>query len=640
MRKVLLFLILLLLSCQFALAQSYEYWLDNDYDGRATVAGSMNTPLTVDLDGLPTGIHYFNFRAKNEAGEWGGLYRYLIYVSEQTDVATEIASYEYWLDNDYTERTTVAGSMNTPQTVDLDGLPTGVHYFNFRVKNEAGEWGGLYRYLIYVSAQTDVATEIASYEYWLDNDYDSRATVVGSMNAPLTVDLDGLPTGIHYFNFRAKNETGEWGGLYRYLFYISHSDQTKESVAQLEYWIDEDTDTVVRAVNGADFSVSIDVSQLAVGQHMLNCRLHTVGGKTSDDYSYPFTLEQIYDIDVTFDGLVLTVNGNATMTEALNEVGGRNNVVATIATIVWNSSEALTQDDLQGIDNPNLLVYAADRAQVPYTVNNVVVGGVARDLILTDDGTGNCNFYCPLSFTAQHATYSRDFSQRTQPGVSQGWETLALPFDVQEMRHATRGAILPFGATGNGRHFWLRRQTAEGGLAQATGIEANRAYLISMPNSDSYDDSYNLAGRVTFSATDVTIPVTAVADSTGSGIRLTAAFQRIEQSPVVYAINRGEAYGGYAEGSVFVSGLREVRPFEAYTVHQDTTVPAPLYIPIDGEAWLTNITPVSADMQPGTGQYYDLQGRRVAQPTNKSHTSGLGLKKGLYIVNGQKAVVR
>ena len=560
MRKVLLFLILLLLSCQFALAQSYEYWLDNDYDGRATVAGSMNTPLTVDLDGLPTGIHYFNFRAKNEAGEWGGLYRYLIYVSEQTDVATEIAAYEYWL----------------------------------------------------------------------DNDYDSRATVVGSMNAPLTVDLDGLPIGIHYFNFRAKNETGEWGGLYRYLFYISHSDQTKESVAQLEYWIDEETDTVVRVVNGSDFSVSIDVSQLAVGQHTFNCRLHTVGGKTSDDYSYPFTLEQTYDIDVTFDGLVLTVNGNATMTEALNEVGGRNNVVATIATIVWNSSEALTPDDLQGIDNPNLLVYAADRTLVPYTVNNVVVGGVARNLILTDDGTGNCNFYCPLSFTAQHATYSRDFSQRTQPGVSQGWETLALPFDVQEMRHATRGAILPFGATGNGRHFWLRRQTAEGGLAQATGIEANRAYLISMPNSDSYDDSYNLAGRVTFSATDVTIPVTAVADSTGNGIRLTAAFQRIEQSPVVYAINRGEAYGGYAEGSVFVSGLREVRPFEAYTVHQDTTVPAPLYIPIDGESWLTDITQPSADMQPGTGQYYDLQGRRVAQPT----------KKGLYIVNGQKTVVR
>ncbi|MBQ7511182.1 MAG: hypothetical protein IJU11_00385, partial [Prevotella sp.] len=96
----------------------------------------------------------------------------------------------------------------------------------------------------------------------------------------------------------------------------------------------------------------------------------------------------------------------------------------------------------------------------------------------------------------------------------------------------------------------------------------------------------------------------------------------------------------YAEGSVFVSGLREVRPFEAYTVHQDTTVPAPLYIPIDGESWLTDITPTSADMQPGTGQYYDLQGRRVAQPANKSYTSGLGLKKGLYIVNGQKAVVR
>ena len=352
------------------------------------------------------------------------------------------------------------------------------------------------------------------------------------------------------------------------------------------------------------------------------------GYNDSDTTRYEF--RYIPQGDATFDGLVATVSGERTLDEAFRQVGGRAEAAKTIAAIIWNKDEALTPDDLQGIDNPNLLVYAKDRALVPYTVNNVVVGGVARNLILTDNGTGNCNFYCPLSFTAQHATYSRDFTQRTQPGVSQGWETLALPFDVQEMRHATRGAILPFGATGNGRHFWLRRQTAEGGLAQATGIEANRAYLISMPNSDSYDDSYNLAGRVTFSATDVTIPVTAEADSTGIGTRLTAAFQRIEQSPMVYAINRGEAYGGYAEGSVFVSGLREVRPFEAYTLHQDTTVPAPLYIPIDGESWLTDITPASADKQPGTGQYYDLQGRRVAQPT----------KKGLYIVNGQKTVVR
>ena len=108
----------------------------------------------------------------------------------------------------------------------------------------------------------------------------------------------------------------------------------------------------------------------------------------------------------------------------------------------------------------------------------------------------------------------------------------------------------------------------------------------------------------------------------------------------MYAINRGEAYGGYAEGSVFVSGLREVRPFEAYTVHQDTTVPAPLYIPIDGEAWATDISQTPAAMQPGTGQYYDLQGRRVALPAHASHTPGLGLRKGLYIVNGQKAIVK
>ncbi len=37
---------------------------------------------------------------------------------------------------------------------------------------------------------------------------------------------------------------------------------------------------------------------------------------------------------------------------------------------------------------------------------------------------------------------------------------------------------------------------------------------------------------------------------------------------------------------------------------------------------------------------FDLQGRQVSQPTNARHISTLGLKKGLYIVNGKKVIIK
>ena len=110
MWKRLFFHFLLLLSVQMAIAQStrYEYWTDNDYDGR-TIATTvqMSVPLELDVSTMPTGLHYFNFRAQDESGQWGGLSRYLFFLK---DSEKGTARYEYWLDNDYAERKTVNGT--------------------------------------------------------------------------------------------------------------------------------------------------------------------------------------------------------------------------------------------------------------------------------------------------------------------------------------------------------------------------------------------------------------------------------------------------------------------------------------------------------------------------------------------------
>ena len=344
-------------------------------------------------------------------------------------------------------------------------------------------------------------------------------------------------------------------------------------------------------------------------------------------------LQQLNAIDYVYDSVgVLTINGGTSVAEALEAAGGRAEVAKTITAIVWNNTSPLTNSDLQGLDNPNLLIYVNDASVAPDR-DNVIINGRAKNIVLTDTKEGNGNFYCPQAFTAEKVSYAREFRQQTQVGVSRGWESIALPFNVQTITHEKQGVIAPFGNSASTKHFWLRR-LGDSGLTQATAIEANVPYVISMPNDAvNYAEEFNLSGRVTFTAQEVTIPVTepvtlALADST---IKMVPAFQSIGRTSDVWAINVGETRGKYFEGSVFERDYREVRPFEAYTVHTNEGS-APRFVPVMEISGTTGIEDVRGLMSNGRGdKWYDLNGRRLQQkPT----------QKGVYLNNGRKVIIR
>ena len=113
-----------------------------------------------------------------------------------------------------------------------------------------------------------------------------------------------------------------------------------------------------------------------------------------------------------FQNYTAYVYGDATLDDAFAEIG-RETAIQSIAAIVWDADNALTAEMLNGITNPNLLVYVTEASKAPAGVQNVVINGVAEEIILTD-ATGNNNFYCPQSFTARSISYSRDFSQTTE----------------------------------------------------------------------------------------------------------------------------------------------------------------------------------------------------------------------------------
>ena len=309
-----------------------------------------------------------------------------------------------------------------------------------------------------------------------------------------------------------------------------------------------------------------------------------------------------------------------------------------LAALTWNSSSIeLPEDVVTDVANPNMLVYAKAQAMIPYAMKNVIVNGVANNIVLVDSA-GNNNFRCPEEFLARRITYTHNYQQETKQGQTQGWETLALPFTVSKITHETKGEITPFAVEGAERPFWLY-ELGGNGLEKATEIRANTPYLICMPNDDAYGDEYILGGRVTFSATNATITTSGGTTVSRGDRQFVPTYQRVASSSDVYALNVNEVVGDNPVGSVFVQSLREVRPFEAYSVHS-TNRARIITVSSLGGGDATGINDLiqknAGESADGVVKVYSLSGALIKQ--GKREEVLRSLPKGLYIINGKKII--
>ena len=106
-----------------------------------------------------------------------------------------------------------------------------------------------------------------------------------------------------------------------------------------------------------------------------------------------------------------------------------------------------------------------------------------------------------------------------------------------------------------------------------------------------------------------------------SGNSLTGTMTSITNPGNAYVLNYKAATGA---GFYKLSASGTIGANKAYLV---SGAGAPEFFGFDGNT--TSINEVRGKMEEVSGEYYDLQGRRVSQPT-----------KGLYIVNGKKVVIK
>ena len=260
---------------------------------------------------------------------------------------------------------------------------------------------------------------------------------------------------------------------------------------------------------------------------------------TSADVNYKVVSyeQQTINLESGDYGLTLTVPATVTAYDRVWTVVGveADALNTNMAAIIWNP-----EVEFNGVvNNPNLLLYVKNKQYAPNTIKNVVVNGEAEEITLVDAQSGN-NFYCPQAFTAKKVTYEHHYGMTTGYNTCQGWETIVLPFDVATILNATAQEIVPYAIwneSSNLRTFWLYNLTASGWQA-ANSIKANTPYIISMPNNENYDASYNITGNIQFIGNNVQIKASDNLSAVQSGNKsFVPNYQYQETSSSIYALN-------------------------------------------------------------------------------------------------------
>lgn len=286
--------------------------------------------------------------------------------------------------------------------------------------------------------------------------------------------------------------------------------------------------------------------------------------------------------------------------------------------------------------NPNcvyLMPEGTAEADIPASLSgkNVVCGTVASTLTLSD----GYDFYTPIAFTADNATYTRCFD-RAASGTK-GWNTLLLPFTVDKVSCPVNGEtaeeVTWFKSDTGSGNFWLRafRYDSEGSVAfgYTEQIAANTPYIIAVPDDrwDTEQQKWKMTGKdVTFSATgDVAIAATSTVGVSGNHYRFAGTTVATTVAGV-YVLNEEGSKFMKADASTPVDAFRA---WFAPVNITSLTLPALLIVSPDATA----IALPSIAARPSFGSddgWYTLSGVRL---------SGKPSAQGLYIHNGKKVVV-
>ena len=299
------------------------------------------------------------------------------------------------------------------------------------------------------------------------------------------------------------------------------------------------------------------------------------GTLNDDDYSFLKSMEGLRHLDIekvaaaripdnAFKGTrLISISMPADITEYGDSILSD---CDRLSGVIWNSKMMDIESRLiDGISNPNVLLYVSSEVKVENQDNhNVIVDDVASSVILHDEYP----FDVAREFMAEKISFTRNFDMETLINGCSGWESIVLPFSPDSIVHERAGRIVPFSAWekdefADFKPFWLYKSNSSG-WEEVESMEACVPYIISMPNNEAYVRDFNIAGNVSFVASDITLtPESASPESTPwvDGTQFIGTFMPVEESDVRSLNVNGE--DDRTPGSAFVEEAT-TKPFDAY----------------------------------------------------------------------------
>lgn len=320
----------------------------------------------------------------------------------------------------------------------------------------------------------------------------------------------------------------------------------------------------LQSIEGASFSGCKSLVSVTIPETVTSIGVEAFDNSGLRSIIIPRSVTSMGDRAFAYSGL-----RSITIPETVTSVGGGIlNGCSRLTSIFWECNRDVP--NIIDLNSTSCLLYLSYDVKCPSTWKNVIEpGGVAQTIVLKNEK----RYLCPKAFTANKISYTREFTMKTIPGKAAGWQTIILPFSVQTITDKDGNRLAPFMAEGDGiwKRFWLRELQADGTYKDVTAIEANKPYLIAMPNAEEYASEYCISGNVTFEADNVSLGETPeIVPTDGGAYSMYGTYDWVTGTRKVYALNLDKWSDGsgssvyYEKGSVFVPSLRDVAPFECY----------------------------------------------------------------------------
>ncbi|MCX6267498.1 MAG: T9SS type A sorting domain-containing protein [Bacteroidetes bacterium] len=194
----------------------YEYWFDQNYGAKVSVStgniSSMDLNSVFNATALPGGLHTLNFRVKGASGS-SLVTSNLVYKSELAVAGENLTAYEYWFDDNYAGKVVTAlgnvSETNIFVNFNSGGLSEGLHTLRFRARGTSKS-SMVTSYLFYKSVSDILVRNLATLEFWFDDDPGTMDTLQIQPNVPFLALLDTLkttylPIGLHRVNYRFRD---------------------------------------------------------------------------------------------------------------------------------------------------------------------------------------------------------------------------------------------------------------------------------------------------------------------------------------------------------------------------------------------------------------------------------------------------